>query len=186
MLFAIFASYFPLQKHAAIVAARRLSRLRGRSAHTASSCLRTKSLSVNHSKKLRKNYKCTSNCETSVSAVVMDHDVGSVTAEGDGEGAAEVVSRDGYEGNLPGKFLVASAALEIAGAENGRFSIEGHLNGKRRCRRVLLALYYRLRGLRALFTRLGFSSLVALAKGGQVLFAKSGVDLSACLQAQIG
>ena len=46
-----------------------LSRLQGRSAHTASPSLLTKSLSVNHSKKSPKNSKCTPNCETSADAL---------------------------------------------------------------------------------------------------------------------
>ena len=45
-----------------------LPRLQGRSAHTASPSLLTKSLSVNQSKKSPKNSKCTPNCETSASA----------------------------------------------------------------------------------------------------------------------
>jgi hypothetical protein len=70
----IFASYFPLQEHAAIFASALLSRLQGRSAHTASPSLLTKSLSVNQSKKSPKNSRCTPNCETSASSLLYGQD----------------------------------------------------------------------------------------------------------------
>ena len=49
-----------------------LPRLQGRSAHTASPSLLTKSLSVNQSKKSPKNSKCTPNCETSARSTAVD------------------------------------------------------------------------------------------------------------------